>query len=119
MHQLECIDHVLRFDFCTSVDIDEEITSMKRKLGHTYNGSFGIANKEVHDSGKIAYDLECVVRKLLAELNNHEVWSVWRNDPMCLGSEPLAVAEPLRKKVELGGKKVTLISDTGEVENAD
>lgn len=62
----------------------------KSHLGLEPNAFFGIPHPDVGDSTKILYDVDAVLRKLIATAENHKSISVWHDDPLHLGSEPLA-----------------------------
>ncbi len=59
-------------------------------LGMEPNASFGISHPDVGDNTKVVYDVEAVLRKVIATAENHHSMSVWHHDPLHLGSEPLA-----------------------------
>lgn len=43
---------------------------------------FGVGNNKQHQNGKIAYDLFCVIRKKIAEVDNHDSYTVDHDEPM-------------------------------------
>lgn len=58
--------------------------------------SYGIANKEVNDKAKIAYDLDKTIQKQIAADDNHRQISVWHHGNILhLGSEILAKIEKI------------------------
>jgi len=54
----------------------------KISLGHPVNGCYGIMGTDTPKSSQIAYDIQCVLRKLVAQQENHGEHSVWHNDPL-------------------------------------
>jgi len=55
------------------------------------NASHGICSPLVPDAAKIAYDIQCVIRKDIAEREKHSQSSVWHGEPLhTCKSEPLA-----------------------------
>ena len=63
------------------------LDSMKVCLGFPVNGSLGITCEEVSDDAKIAYDMEKVIQKKIATVEDHEQYSVWHRGSMHLGSQ--------------------------------
>lgn len=69
--------------------VKKYIEPMKRELlGLTETSSFGISN--AGDDSKIGYDLQKVIQKKIAEVEEHHRWSVWYDGSMNIGSEPNA-----------------------------
>lgn len=66
---------------------------IKQELfGFTGGASYGVGNPKVSDAASIAYDLQCVIRKCVAQVEDHSTSSVWHSEPLHYGSEPLATA---------------------------
>ena len=64
---------------------------IKISLGLPINGSFGISHQDVPRRGKIAHDVNCVIRQVVARIEKHGVHSVWHQDPThCVPDVPLA-----------------------------
>lgn len=62
-------------------------------FNRTLNAADGICSPEVPDAAKIAYDLQCVIRALIAKRDNHPTSSVWHGSPLhTCRAEPLATA---------------------------
>lgn len=73
--------------------IRQRMIEAKVLLGHHPKGSYGIGHSNTTEESKIAYDLECVLRRAIAKAENHDANSVWHHDPMHYGPEPLATVE--------------------------
>jgi len=57
-------------------------------------GSYGISNPSISDEAKIAYDMDKVIQKMIAVIEDHHNGSVWHHgDLLHLGSEPSAKIE--------------------------
>jgi hypothetical protein len=106
MQQLEAVEQAMRWDFNQrNVDITSMIRAAKRTLGQPDYGSWGIAQDQVSDKAKIAYDLQCVLRRPIALAEAVDGHSTWFNLPLHLGSEPLAEAKVLKTKKIRKNKK--------------
>lgn len=62
-------------------------------LGFSSGASYGIGSQEVVDSAKVSYDMQKVIQKIIATVENHHSSSVWHHGPMKLGSEPIIEVE--------------------------
>ncbi len=56
-------------------------------------GHRGIGDPAVHPAAKVAYDLQKIIQNVVAEAEDMPVASLWRDQPLHLGSEPLAHCE--------------------------
>ena len=80
----------------------EKIKCLCDEIKHTLFGfvsgqSYGIAQKEVDDRVKIAYDLDKTIQKQIATDDQHSQMSVWHHGNILhLGSEPLAKIEKIK-----------------------
>jgi hypothetical protein len=64
---------------------------IKLLLGHPINGHAGIAQEEVPKTCRIAYDIQCVLRKQVADTERKDEFNVWHYDPMHIVKDvPLA-----------------------------
>ena len=84
----------LHFERChtkiTRWDLQEKInTSLKPYLGLEQGGHLGMGHEEQHESGKTAYDIECVLRNQVAKTEQHNEHSVWYRTPLHYSQEPL------------------------------
>lgn len=59
-------------------------------LGLHPDAAFGISHPELGDNVKVAYDVSAVLRKAIATAQNHKSFSVWHDNPLHLGTEPLS-----------------------------
>lgn len=88
MGQLEIVEESIRkqYGFKYPLNIMDIIrnclNTAKIALGHPVNGSYGIAGPDTPKSSQIAYDLQCVLRKQIADQENHGSHSVWHHDPL-------------------------------------
>lgn len=57
------------------------------------NASKSICDPDLHEYVHIGYELEKVLQKIIAEVEDHHRWSVWRDGPMKLSDEPLPTIE--------------------------
>ena len=86
----------LHFERChtkiTRWDLQEKVnTALKPCLGLEQGGHLGMGHKEQHETGKIAYDIECVLRNQVAKVEQHNVHSVWHRTPLHYSQEPLPI----------------------------
>jgi hypothetical protein len=94
--QLEEIANIIGYNGIYSADTDqiervrELCVEMKKVLGIPVNGSMGIYGDKVPSQCKIAWDMQCVVRQVVARAEGHGAHSIWHNDPLhCEKSVPL------------------------------
>lgn len=97
MLQLDAVAHLLG-DLGLHQDpwkVKEFFDVIKRELFELPPGAnHGICSPKVPDVCKIAYDIQCVIRKDIAERENHPTSSVWRGEPLhTCKAEPLAKVE--------------------------
>jgi hypothetical protein len=79
--------------YSSSKEIEDKfLRPMKQEMfGFGPGASFGISSDKVHDGVKIGYDLQKVIQKHIATVEDHHKYSVWHDGPMLhLGSEPIA-----------------------------
>lgn len=78
----------------------EELNKAKAWLGQPPGGSYGIGHEKTTNEAKVAWDIQCVLRKVVATEEKHGLHSVWHYDPLHYGSEPLATAAVVRPFTE-------------------
>ena len=104
MGQLEEIEHFLAWngvfdmnDPTTLAKRDEVralCDAMKAVLGHPANGSHGITQEAVPRVCRVGYDVQCVLRQVIAREEHEGSHSVWHHDPLHIVSDvPLAKCE--------------------------
>jgi len=57
------------------------------------NASMSICSPKLNEYVHIGYELEKVLQKMVAEVEDHMRWSVWRDGPLKLSTEPLPKIE--------------------------
>lgn len=68
---------------------DKYLTPMKEEIFGFKNGNIGIS--KAPDKAKVAYDMQKVIQRLIATVEDHHKYSVWHDGPiMHYGSEPIA-----------------------------
>ena len=55
---------------------------IKEVLGFAPGASFGIYNEKVPRVGRVAWDIQSVIRQVIARTEKHGAHSVWLQDPM-------------------------------------
>jgi len=58
------------------------------------NESQSICSHELHEFVHIGYEIEKTLQKFIAEVEDHHHWSVWRDGPMRLSTEPFPKIKP-------------------------
>jgi len=61
--------------------------------GMRANESMGICNTKLHGNVRICYEIEKTLQKIIAEIENHQRYSVWHDGPMKISNEPLPKIE--------------------------
>ena len=84
----------LHFERChtriTRWGLQEKVNEvLKPHLGLEQGSYLGMGHKEQHEAGKIAYDVECVLRNHVAKAEQHNEHSVWHRTPLHYSQEPL------------------------------
>lgn len=75
---------------CRQLDqVKAALQQAKHAIGQPVGGSYGIGNPKTTQESKIAYDIECVLRRAVAIEEHHGSHSVWHHLPMHYGTEPL------------------------------
>jgi hypothetical protein len=90
MGQIDAIANVLSEGDYTPEQIDNVRSlckEIKTELGHHANGSYGIYNSKVPVDGRAAWDIQCVIRKAIAEVENHSPHSVWHHGSLHAAKE--------------------------------
>ncbi len=78
---------------CVLNALEENALIVVRNLGFDRGHSWGITSDGMPERAKIAYDVECVIRKVVAELEEQGKHSVWHRDPLHTCKRvPLAIA---------------------------
>lgn len=86
MHFNRCHDKITRWDL-------QELCNktLKPYLDLEQGEHLGMGHQEQSESGKMAYDIECVIRNKLAKTENHHEHSVWHRTPLHYSQEPLPI----------------------------
>jgi len=67
---------------CILNALEENALIITRNLGFDRGHSWSIMSDGMPERAKIAYDIECVIRKVVAELEEQGKHSVWHRDPL-------------------------------------
>lgn len=94
MGQIEEIANIAMMNDIYDVNQIEHVRQLckeiKTGLHIPTNGSMGINSNKVPSQHKIAWDMQCVVRQVVAQVEGHGKHSVWHQDPLhCEKSVPL------------------------------
>lgn len=65
--------------------------TFKPIIGLNHDEHLGMGHQSQHEDGKIAYDIECVLRKVVASVEEHDKISVWHRDPLHYSQQPLPI----------------------------
>lgn len=87
-------------DYCKTRDVVRGVLESLRPLlmsdaCQSPNCHYGVGSPHTHSSVDLAYEIECIIRKAIAEQEQHDSWSVWHNDPISFTGEPFAKCEPI------------------------
>ena len=73
---------------------------IKQIMGQSLDGHMGIANREVPRICRVGYDLQCVLRQVVAKEEKEHSFSVWHHDPLHIVRDvPLATCTLTQKEV--------------------
>lgn len=61
--------------------------------GFDANAHYGVGHPNQHEDGRIAIDIEQVLRKCIADAEQHPDYSVWHHDPLKYSQQPLPKCE--------------------------
>jgi hypothetical protein len=76
------------------------IDNAKENMGLDNGSNFGIGNDKVSENSNIAYEIDKVIQKKIAEVEEHQKYSTWYNGVVCRYSkEPIAEIEEVQEKV--------------------
>ena len=64
------------------------------------NASKGICSPELDEDVHISYEIEKVLQKIIAEVEDHHRWSVWRDGPMSISKEPFPTIKQVKDDPE-------------------
>lgn len=74
LHHSSIPDHITAQKLCDIFKMVDKSIGFEKRLG--------VGNNEQPQRGKIAYDLFCVFRQMIAKVDNHHSFSVYLDDPL-------------------------------------
>lgn len=105
MGQLEIVAECLRDQYNYTIPQDKLqcvqlcLDAAKVALGHSESGCYGICSPETPKCSKVAYDIQCVIRQVVAKEECHGTHSVWHGNPLhTLKDVPLCEAKVVHKE---------------------
>lgn len=91
--QFEEVATVLRYSTSIRFDIINDLENKLKEVSRSVGGQTGIIGPHVNSKAQIAYDVQQVLRNLIAKEEDHHAYSVWHGKPLQTSKVPLPEGE--------------------------